>query len=55
MKATVSPTGDLALGDGDPEQDAARLGLDLLGHLVRVELEERLALLDLLALGLEPA
>jgi hypothetical protein len=46
---------DLAFGDGDPEQDTRGVGLDLLGDLVGVELVERLALLHLLALGLEPA
>src|SRR5919198_167725 len=44
----------LALGDGDLEQDAGGLGLDLLGHLVGVELVERLALFDCVALRLEP-
>ena len=37
---------DLAGVDDDLEQDAVGLGLDLLRHLVRVELVERLALLD---------
>ena len=45
----------LTLAGEDLEQHAARLGLDLLGHLVGVELVERLALLDLVALGLQPA
>ena len=45
---------DLALGDRDLQQHAGRLGLDLLRHLVGVELVERLALLDRLALGLQP-
>src|SRR5260370_11444565 len=45
---------DLAFRDGDLQEHAARLGLDLLRHLVRVELVERFALLDLLAFGLEP-
>ena len=45
----------LALAGEDLEQDAARVGLDLLGDLVRVELVERLALLDLVALRLQPA
>ena len=49
------PDRHLALGDRDLEQDAARLGLDLLRRLVGVELVERLALLDRVALGLEPA
>ncbi len=44
----------LALDHGDPEEDAARLGLDLLGRLVGVDLEQRLALLDGVTLGLEP-
>src|SRR6266536_1871905 len=43
-----------ALGDGDLEQDAGGLSLDLLRHLVRIELVERLALFDLVALGLQP-
>ena len=47
ISATVLPDRHLALGDGDREQHAARLGLDLLGRLVGVDLEERLALLDL--------
>jgi hypothetical protein len=38
----------------DLEQHAARVGLDLLRHLFGVELVQRLALLHLLALGLEP-
>jgi hypothetical protein len=46
--------GHLALGDRDLQQDARSLGLDLLRHLVRVELVERLALLDPVALRLEP-
>ena len=46
---------NLARGDGDLQQDARGLGLDLLGHLVGVELVERLALLDGVALALEPA
>ena len=46
---------DLALGHEDLEQHAVRLGLDLLRHLVGVELVQRLALLDRVALGLEPA
>ena len=45
----------LALAGQDLEQDARGVGLDLLGHLLRVELVERLALLDLVALGLQPA
>ena len=45
----------LALAGEDLEQHAAGLGLDLLRHLVRVELVERLALLDLVALRLQPA
>src|SRR5262249_4664690 len=44
----------LALGDGDPEEDAARLRLDLLRRFVGVDLVERLALLDALPLGLQP-
>jgi hypothetical protein len=39
----------------DLQQHAGGIRLDLLRDLVRVELVERLALLDLLALGLEPA
>ena len=55
-RATSSPCGadegdrpadlDLAGGDRDLQQDARRLGLDLLRHLVGVELVERLALGD---------
>ena len=45
---------DLAGVDDDLQQDAVGLGLDLLGHLVRVQLVERLALLDRLALALQP-
>ncbi len=45
---------DLARVDDDLQQDAVGLGLDLLRHLVRVELVERLALLDRLALALQP-
>src|SRR6266545_3849037 len=45
---------DRALGDSDLQQDAGCVGLDLLRDLVRVELVERLAFLDLVALGLEP-
>jgi hypothetical protein len=40
--------------NGDLEQDPGEVGLDLLGDLVGVELVERLALLHLVALGLEP-
>jgi hypothetical protein len=39
----------------DLEKDAGNLGLDLLCHLLGVELVERLALLHVLTLGLEPA
>src|SRR5919108_3595759 len=45
----------LALAGEDLEQHAARVGLDLLGHLLGVELVERLALLDAVALLLQPA
>src|SRR5919206_532561 len=45
---------DLALLHRDLQQDAGSLGLDLLRHLVGVELVQRVALLDVLALGLEP-
>ncbi len=45
---------DLALLHGDLQQNALGLGLDLLGHLVRIELVERLALLHSFALGLQP-
>src|SRR5215207_4157013 len=38
----------------DLQYDSADVGLDLLRHLLRVELVQRLALLDLLALRLEP-
>src|SRR5205807_2784754 len=44
----------LTFRDGDLEEDTGGVGLDLLRHLVGVELVERLALLDLVALGLEP-
>jgi hypothetical protein len=47
--------GDLPFGDGDLQQHARRVGLDLLRDFVRIELVERLALLDLLALRLQPA
>ena len=43
--------GNLALLHGDLQQHAARLGLDLLRDLVGVELVERLALLDAVALA----
>src|SRR5262249_61312020 len=46
--------GHLALRDRDLQQNARGVGLDLLRHLLGVELVERLALLDLVALGLEP-
>ena len=46
---------DLAFLDDDLEQDAVEIRLDLLRDLVGVELVERLALLDAVALGLEPA
>ncbi len=39
----------------DLEEDAAGLGLDLLGHLLGVELVERIALLNLVPLRLQPA
>ena len=45
---------DLTRVDDDLQQDAVGLRLDLLRHLVRVELVERLALLDRVALALEP-
>ena len=45
----------LALAGEDLQQDAARVGFDLLGDLVRVELVERLALLDRVPFRLEPA
>ncbi len=48
------PDGHLALGDGDLQQHARGLGLHLLRHLVGVELVQRIALLDGLALGLQP-
>src|SRR5262249_19196107 len=43
-----------ALVDSDLQQHARGLGLDLLRDLVRVELIERLTLLDALSLSLEP-
>ena len=49
------PHVDLAVGDDDLQQDALGVGLDLLRHLVGVELVERLALRDAVALGLQPA
>ena len=49
------PDVDLAVRDDDLQQDAVRLGLDLLRHLVGVELEEGLALRDRVSLGLQPA
>ena len=39
----------------DPQQDARGIGLDLLRHLLGVDLVERLALRDLVSLGLQPA
>ena len=45
----------LALLDDDPEQNARDLRLDLLRHLVGVELVERLVCLDRVALRLQPA
>ncbi len=45
----------LTLLGEDLEKRSARVGLDLLGHLVGVELVERFALLDGVALGLQPA
>ena len=45
---------DLARVDDDLEQHAVGLGLDLLCHLVGVELVQRLALLDRVALVLQP-
>ena len=55
ITAIVEPTSTSPSGDDDLEQDAVEVGLDLLRHLVGVELVERLALLDGVALGLEPA
>jgi len=49
------PDVDLTVRDHDLEQDAGSLGLHLLRHLVGVELVERLALGDRLALRLQPA
>ena len=46
---------DLALLDDDLEEDAVEVRLDLLRHLVGVELVERLVLLDRVALRLQPA
>ena len=48
------PDGNLTLGHRDLQEDAGRLCLDLLRHLLRVQLVERLALLDSVALGLQP-
>ena len=55
MYATAVPTGDLALGTRIFSSDAGGVRLDLLRHLVGVELVERLALLDRVALGHQPA
>ena len=49
------PDVDLTVRDDDLQQDAVRLGLDLLRHLVGVELEEGFALRDRVTLGLQPA
>src|SRR5581483_3543422 len=46
--------GRLPLRERDLQQHAREVGLDLLGDLVGVDLEERLALLDGLALALQP-
>ena len=46
---------DLAFGDDDLQQHAVEVRLDLLRDLVGVELVQRLALLDGVALGLQPA
>jgi hypothetical protein len=46
---------DFTVGDDDLEEHAVGLRFDLLGHLVRVELVERLALGDGVSLGLQPA
>jgi hypothetical protein len=48
------PDLDLSLLHGDLEKHPGRVRLDLLGDLVGVELVQRLALLDRVALGLEP-
>src|SRR5262249_14196354 len=45
---------DLAALNGDLQQHSGCVRFDLLRHLVRVELVERLALLDLVAFGLQP-
>src|SRR6185503_19808680 len=44
----------LTLGLRDLQQHAGEVRLDLLRDIVRIELVERLALLDALALGLQP-
>ncbi len=44
----------VAFAGQDPEQDSRSVGLHLLRDLLGVELVERLPLLDLVALGLEP-
>ena len=44
----------LALGSAIFSRTPAKVRLDLLRHLVRVDLEERLALRDLVALALQP-
>ena len=54
MNAIVWPTGTSPSATAIFSSTPRGLGLDLLRHLVGVELVERLALLDLVALGLEP-
>jgi hypothetical protein len=46
---------DLALGDDDLDEPPVHLRLDLLGHLVGVELVQRFALLHRVSFGLQPA
>ncbi len=48
------PDRDLALRHDDLQEDARGLGLDLLRHLLRVQLVEQLTLLDGVARGLQP-
>ena len=42
------------VGHEDPKQDAGRGGLDVEGHLLGLDLDDRLALGDGVTLGLEP-
>jgi hypothetical protein len=46
--------GDLAFPDGDLQERPAHVRLDLLRHLLRVQLVEEVALLDRVPFGLQP-